>query len=371
VKYSVVAIVSLVSVALAIARPLLQTPDSLDIYVIDVEGGKSTLVVSPSKESLLIDTGDIGEGARRDAGRIMAAAREAGLQRIDHLVTTHWHRDHIGAMALVAQHLPILEFIDHGATVQHQAEVDAFLQQTYPALHANAKHTVVSAGDIIRLSDVDVRVVTSAGKTIRTPLAGTRTPNPYCDGFNRQPIDKTENSQSIGIHLTFGRFRALDLGDLTVNKEFELMCPTNPVGTVDLFMVSHHGQASSNSEVLVHALEARVAVMNNGTRKGGQPQVMKALHTAPGLEDLWQLHFSQLSGQEYSAPGLFIANRVDEPQHTVPLAPMPVPRPGEGGPPPAHNGTAYWIKISAHQDGSFAVTNTRNGFSKIYSARRE
>jgi len=371
VKYSVVAIVSLVSVALATARPLSQTPDSLDIYVIDVEGGKSTLVVSPSKESLLIDTGNIGEGARRDAGRIMAAAREAGLQRIDHLVTTHWHRDHIGAMALVAQHLPILEFIDHGANVQHQPEVDAFLQQTYPALHANAKHTVVSAGDIIRLSDVDVRVVASAGKTIRTPLAGTRTPNPYCDGFNRQPIDKTENSQSIGNHLAFGRFRALDLGDLTVNKEFELMCPTNPVGTVDLFMVSHHGQASSNSEVLVHALEARVAVMNNGTRKGGQPQVMKALHTAPGLEDLWQLHFSQLSGQEYSAPGLFIANRVDEPQHTVPLAPMPVPRPGEGVPPPAHNGMAYWIKISAHQDGSFAVTNTRNGFSKVYRARRE
>src|SRR5258706_9123821 len=111
-------IIVVLSVALTAARPASQTSESLQIYVVDVEGGKAMLVVSPSGESLLVDTGNIGEGARRDAGRILAAARDAGLQRIDHLITTHWHRDHVGAMALVAGHLPIDEFIHPDAHVQ-------------------------------------------------------------------------------------------------------------------------------------------------------------------------------------------------------------------------------------------------------------
>jgi beta-lactamase superfamily II metal-dependent hydrolase len=360
-------LISMLAFATAAALSALPARGALDIYVVDVEGGKATLVVSPSKESLLIDTGNIGDGARRDAGRIIAAARDAGLQRIDHLVTTHWHRDHIGGMALVAGQLPILEFIDHGANVQRDPEVDAFLQDTYPVLYREAKHTVAKPGHTIAISGIDVRVVSSGGGAIRTALTGTGAPNPYCERFNHRPIDQTENSQSIGIHLAFGKLRALDLGDLTVNKEFELMCPINPVGTVDLFMVSHHGQPGANSDVLVHALEPRVAIMNNGTRKGGQPEVMTVLYTAPGLEDLWQVHFSELSGQEYTVPGVFIANPVDEPQLTMPVAPMPPPHPREGAPP--HNGTAYWIKVSARKDGSFDVTNARNGFSKTYGAR--
>ena len=161
----------------------------------------------------------------------------------------------------------------------------------------------------------------------------------------------------------------IDLADLTVNKQFELMCPANPVGRVDVLMVAHHGQPAGNTRVFVHAVEPRVAIMNNGTRKGGQPEVMKMIHTAPGLEDLWQLHSSQLSGQEYTVPGFFIANGWDKPEHAMPIAPMPGPRPGNGAP-PAHNGTAYWIKVSAHRDGSFEVTNGRNGFSKKYRASR-
>ena len=147
------------------------------------------------------------------------------------------------------------------------------------------------------------------------------------------------------------------------------MCPTNRVGTVDLFVVSHHGQAISNSEVLVHALRPRVAIMNNGTRKGGQPDAMKVIYSSPGLEDLWQMHFSLLSGQEYTVPGVFIANTIDEPQTAMPVAATPAPPPGPGAPPaPVHNGAAYWFKVSAQQDGSFTVTNGRNGFSKTYKA---
>jgi hypothetical protein len=175
---------------------------------------------------------------------------------------------------------------------------------------------------------------------------------------------------SVGIYVTFGKFRTIHLGDLTKNKEFELMCPTNRIGTVDLFLGLHHGQNSSNAEVMIHAARPRVGIMNNGTRKGGEPDAMQVIHTSPGLEDLWQMHFSQLSGQEYTVPGMFIANTIDDQQPTMPIAPMPAPQPGPGAPPaPVHNGKAYWIKLSAKHDGSFTVTNARNGFSKTYRAR--
>src|SRR6185295_16273838 len=123
---------------------------------------------------------------------------------------------------------------------------------------------------------------------------------------------------------------------------------------VDVLLVLHHGVDTSNSEVLVHALRPRVAIMNNGTRKGGQPDVMKTLHSSPGLEDLWQIHFSELSGQEYTVPGMFIANVLDEPSPAMPVAPIAPPPPGPNAPPaPRHNGAAYWIKVSAQADGSF------------------
>jgi competence protein ComEC len=346
---------------------VLATPESLQIYVVDAEGGKAMLVVSPTGESLLVDTGNVGAGSDRDASRTLAAAHDAGLRQIDHLVTTHWHRDHFGGMALLARHITIREFIDHGANVQPDPVVDAFLHKTYPVLYRTAKHTVAVPGDSIPLGDVDLRVVASGGNTIRMGPPGA-TPNPYCAAFRRRADVATENSQSIGLALSFGRFRMVDLGDLTANKQFELMCPANPVGPVDVLMVTHHGQPAGNTEVFVHAIEPRVAIMNDGLRKGGQPEVMKTIHTAPGLEDLWQLHASDLSGQEYTVPGLFIANGSDKPQHAMPIAPLR-PAQSRDGAPPVHNGRAYWIKLSAYRDGSFAVTNARNGFSKTYRAR--
>lgn len=343
---------------------------TLDVYVIDVEGGNATLFVSPSHESLLIDTGNAGAPAVRDAGRILEAVKDAGLQRIDHLIITHWHGDHFGGLAELAQKIPIGEFIDHGPNVQPGEAADTFLEKTYAPLIAKAKHTVAKPGDKIAMTGVDVRVVTSAGQTIKTALSGAGQPNPYCAAF-KAGENNAEDPQSVGVHVTFGRFRTIHLGDLTKNKEFELMCPNNRIGTVDVLLGLHHGQASSNSEVLVHALRPRVAIMNDGTRKGGEPDVMKTVHSSPGLEDLWQLHFSTLSGQEYTVPGMFIANTIDEPQPAMPIAPVAAPQPGPGAQPaPAHNGKAYWIKVSAKQDGSFTVTNARNGFSKTYRGGR-
>ena len=359
-----------IAVAVGLAAGMLraQAPASrtLDVYVIDVEGGNATLFVSPSRESLLIDTGNAGAAAVRDAGRIMDAIKDAGIQKIDHLIITHWHGDHFGGLAELAAKIPIGEFIDHGPNVQPGEAADTFLQKTYAPLIAKTKHTVAKPGDKIAMTGMDVRVVTSAGLTLKAPLPGAGQPNPYCAAF-KTGDNNAEDPQSVGIHVTFGKFRTVHLGDLTKNKEFELMCPNNRLGTVDVLLGLHHGQASSNSEVMVHALHPRVAIMNNGTRKGGEPDVMKTIHSSPGLEDLWQLHFSTLSGQEYTVPGMFIANTIDDQQPAMAVAPTPAPPPGPGATPaPVHNGTAYWIKLSAQQDGSFTVTNARNGFSKVY-----
>jgi competence protein ComEC len=294
----------------------------------------------------------------------VAAMRDAGVSRIDHLVTTHWHGDHYGAMQLLAAQVPVGEYIDHGPTVESSEAARRFLTDVYPGLWAASRHTVVSPGDRIAVGGLAVTVLASGKRVIDRPLPGAGQPNPYCGAFERQAEDDGENAQSVGILVQLGSFRALHLGDLTVNTEFDLMCPSNPIGTVDLWVVSHHGQPISNAAVLVHAIEPRVAIMNNGTRKGGQPEAMQVIHTAPGLEDLWQLHFSELSGQQYTVPGVFIANGVDEQPAAMPISPL-VPAPG-GPPRPVHDGPAYWIHVVAEASGTFTVTNARNGFSKSY-----
>jgi beta-lactamase superfamily II metal-dependent hydrolase len=344
-----------------------RTAKTLDIYVLDVEGGAANLFVPPSGETFLIDTGNGGAGAARDAGRIAAAAKDAGISQIDHLVITHWHGDHFGGMAELAKLIPIKNFYDHGGNVQAAQAPDDFLTKVYPTLYAQGKHVVVKPGDKIPVAGLDVRVVSAAGQVIKTNLPGAGRPNPYCANFKPQDNDPTENAQSVGAVLQFGRFRVVELGDLTWNKEFDLMCPNNRIGTADLFLVSHHGQAISNSEALVHAIRPRVSIINNGTRKGGQPDAMRIILNSPGLEDVWQMHFSLLSGQEYTVPGMFIANTIDNQDPNMPVTPWVAPPQGTQAPPaPAHNGQAYYFKVSAQQDGTFTVTNMRNNFTKTY-----
>ena len=357
----VFAMAALVSLPLAAQG---QTSNTLDIYLIDVEGGNATLFVSPTGESLLIDTGYPSEG--RDSGRIIAAAQDAGLTRIDHLITTHYHRDHIGGLAELTERFPVAHFIDHGPNQDPEGSGAGF-EEGYKAIYAQARHTAVQAGDTIPMAGLELRVVTSAGETITTPLAGAGGPNPYCANF-RPGTNNLEDPLSVGIHVTFGEFRTLHLGDLTKNKEFELMCPNNQLGTIDVLLGIHHGQQTSSSEVLVHAVRPRVGLMNNGTRKGGDPEVMTTLYTSPGFQDLWLAHFSVISGQEYTVPGLFIANMADGQGPTMPIAPEGPVQPGT--PQPAHDGEAHWIKLSAQQDGTYTVTNARNGFSKTYGPDR-
>ncbi len=339
----------------------------LTIYVVDVEGGNAVLFVSPTGESLLMDTGNAGAvAAPRDAGRIMEAVHDAGLSQIDNLIITHWHGDHFGGLAELAKQIPIKHFYDHGPNVQPGQAADDFLKTTYAELTAKAQHTVLQPGDKIPFGAANINVVISGGKPIAQPLKGAGQRNPECANF--QPIDNNaEDPMSVGILVTYGKFKTLHIGDNTRNKEFELACPVNKIGTADLMLGMHHGQSSSNSPVLVHAVRPRVAIVNDGTRKGGEPFTMQSLFSSPGLEDVWEMHFSLLSGQEYTVPGYFIANDIDQPDAAMPKAAWVAPPQGQQAPPaPVHNGKAYFIKVTAQQDGTFTVTNTRNNFSKTY-----
>jgi competence protein ComEC len=362
-------------------------PKALRIYYVDTEGGQATLFVTPSGESLLVDVGNPGG---RDTDRIMLALEDAGVKQIDHLVLTHYHGDHVGGLAEFAKRVPIKRFYDHGPAAEgDRAGGQGFMEQ-YAQIHANAVRTIVKPGDKLNISGLDITVVSSAGQVIKSNLPGAGRPNPACAGFTEKDLSKVfdpDNAYSVGFVLGFGRFRTIDLGDLTWNHEGQLMCPANRLGTVDVYLTSHHGINQSNSNALVHGLQPRVAIMNNGTRKGGSLETFQTLESSPGLEDLWQLHWSHNVMVEHNAPGVFIANIEDNAAvATVLTAPPPAPRgaggapggpPGAGGgrgggrgnAPPPHT-PAYWIKVTAQQDGSFTVTNARNGFSKTYSARK-
>jgi competence protein ComEC len=352
-------LLSVLMIAASSAAQLRGAKSTLDIYVIDVEGGNAVLFVTPAGESVLIDTGNPGT---RDAGRIVAAAKDAGITQIDHLIITHWHIDHFGGLTQLLSLIPVKQIIDHGPSIQADPKVD-------PAIYAKAKHLVVKAGDKIPVAGLDWRIVAAAGHVLQSPLPGAGAANPDCADSKPREADPSENAQSVSSLIVFGKFRVVHMGDLTWNKEIDLMCPNNRLGTTDLLIVSHHGLPISNSPALVHALRPRVAIVNNGTRKGAHPEAMKTVFSSPGLEGVWQIHFSLLSGQEYTVPGLFIANGIDSQPASMPVGPMENPPSGPSAPPPPqHEGTAYWIKVSARPDGSFTVSNARNGFSKTYGA---
>jgi competence protein ComEC len=317
---------------------------TLDLYFVDVEGGQSTLIVTPAGESLLIDTGYAGFDGR-DAARIAAAAAAARVKRIDYLLITHFHADHVGGAPEVARRLPIRTFVDHDRPppTTDPRVMEPF--SAYAAVRARGRHVVAKPGDAIPLKDVSVRIVASAGAAVRTPLAkGDAERNPLCEPAERAAAEPTENPRSTGIHLQYGRFRFVDLGDLTGKPLYSLFCPANLLGEVDLYLVPHHGGADTASPA-AFAMRPRVAIMNNGALKGGSPEAFAALHDGlakRGLEDAWQVDKSANPGVK-NFPDAQIAN-LDE-------------------------ATGHWIKVSASADGSFTVTNGRTGESRVYPVR--
>jgi len=321
----------------------LTAADTLDFWVVDVEGGKAIIVKNPSGQTMLIDGGMPGINDR-DLKRVEAAAQDAGIKRFDIGLVTHYDVDHVGNIPSIDSKLPIALLVDHGPLLPNPklARINRRAADAYVAFLPGRKRLSVKPGDTIPFRDVRITVVTSNEQVISKPLSGGGIANDACPAEGLPETRQDDNAASIGTVWQFGRFRMADFADLVKWTEYKLMCPKNPIGTVDLFMVSHHGLDRSNSPALVHALRPKVAIVNNGERKGISPEVARTLRSSPGLEDVWQLHYSTTAGPDLNTSEQYIANMK------------------------ARDCQGHWIKISARRNGSFTVVNTRNNVSKTY-----
>lgn len=313
---------------------------TVDFHFIDTEGGQATLIVTPSGESILVDAGWPGYDGR-DAKRIVAAAKQAGLTKIDYLLMTHYHLDHVGGVPQMAEMFPVATMVDHGSnteTGRRPKELeDAYLRVTATGV----KRTQVKPGDVLKLKDIRIDIVTARGEKIPKPLKGGGQKNPLCAAVERKADDPSENGRSIGFLLTFGKFKFVDLADLTWNKELAIACPEHYIGPVDLFLTTHHGLDQSNPAAIVHGLKPRVIVMNNGAKKGGSPSAWKVFASSPRLSDMWQLHYSVAGGKEANVAEERIANIEEK---------------CEG----------FGITVEASKNRALKVTNHRNGHTKAY-----
>ncbi len=316
----------------------------LRIYFIDVEGGQSTLLVSPSGQSMLVDTG-WPDHNNRDAQRIQAAARDAGIKQIDDLIITHFHEDHVGGAPQLAALIPIRNFVDHGSTVETDPHGEA-LYNAYLKVRSKGHHILARPGMEIPIAGMKVEILSAAGNVIGQPVLGGGEHNPYCptESQLRPGVDTSENAQSVGLLITLGKFRMIDLGDLTWRKEYALVCPINRVGRVELYLTTHHGLNISGESYIVDALHPIVAIGNNGANKGGTPEAFTVIHNSPGLEGFWELHDSLAAGK-LNAPAAYIANLNTQEDR------------------------GHWIKVTAYPNGNFTVTNSRNGKSETYHPR--
>jgi beta-lactamase superfamily II metal-dependent hydrolase len=318
-----------------------QAKHPLLIYAIDVEGGQSTLIVTPTGASLLVDTGWPTPDAR-DTKRIQAAMHDAGITRLDHVFITHFHVDHVGGVPnLVASGVPVGEFLDHGQN-REDSDITRHDFAAYLKAIGATPRRIIHPGDTIDLPGLKTIVLTADGEHI-TAIPGIKPePNPLCATEPHWDLDDTENPRSAGFLLTYGRFRFLDLGDLTKAKEIPLVCPANLIGSVDLYLVNHHGFNLSNSKAFVDAIHPRVAIMDNGAHKAGSPEAWQTIHESPGLQDLYMLHTAEGSDAAHNSADPLIANLKGSPD-------------------------GAYLKVTASPDGAFSVFNSRTAQTKSYS----
>jgi len=329
---------------------------SLTIYFIDVEGGQSTLVVTPAGESLLIDAGFPSDGkfsstpgdpaSARDAQRVVAALRDAGLKQIDDLMVTHFHADHDGGVPELAKLVTIRRFIDHGRPADDaeqgvpgtQAAFDAYVRA-----RGAAPHIEPQPGERLPLRGVQATILTTSAKTIERPLAGGGAANAACPAAPRPAQEKTENPRSTGVLVQYGRFRFLDVGDLSGPPLYALFCPRDLIGPVDVYLLPHHAGVEAGDPAVFGATPPRVAVVDNGAVKGGAPEMFAAAHDSAPHMEVWQLHRSRLPGARN-----FTDDRIANLDDT----------------------TAHWIKVIAQSDGSFVVINPRTNERRQYARSR-
>jgi competence protein ComEC len=329
-----------------VAGPLPAAQNSLEIYFVDVEGGGATLIVTPSGGSLLADTGSPGP-ADRDAKRIAQVAQLAGLKKIDYALITHFDSDHSGGAPALAKLIPIDRFLDHGDSIETTAPADLQRWQAYLSAAAG-KRTSPKPGDRIALNGVRLTIVSSNGAVLAKAINGGKSNAALCKDAQEKDPDLTENARCLGFLLSFGKFTFLDLGDLTWDKEMALACRVNKLGTVTVYQATMHGFFNDRSGPPAHinAIDPQVVIVNNGARKGLLPPAYERIAKIPGIADIWQNHLSLPNDAQHNTSQDLIANLE-----------------------PAADCQGHWLKVTVEPDGKYTVTNSRNNFSKSYTAR--
>ena len=368
--------------ASALVTPALAADGALKVVSVDVEGGGGTLFVTPQGTSLLIDTGWPGgagllpspDGAKNSADRIVAAARKLGVKKIDYLVTTHYHMDHVGGVVELSKRIPIGTFIDHGANVEHVAPGEKVppdlkggtpdeLYPKYLEVIKGHPHIVAKPGQVIAMGSMTDTIVASDGMAMTKALAGAGAKNATCDtaeALSARDEGGAENTHSVASLVSYGKVKIAMFGDLSWKVEHDLSCPVTRLGHVQVLIATQHGSKISSNPANIADMKPDIAVVGMGGKKGGDEGPIKTIQASPGLMGFWQTHESFANPALGASDKNMVANLNPSKEAVASQAKAMFTAPPDQG---------HAIHLDVFKDGKVVVTNDRNGFSKTYQTR--